>query len=91
MAWKEICPLADIPKLGSRVVRTSTKEIGVFRTETDGVFAINNLCPQAVCLVKQCNAHCIIGASAWLAVKQKSLMKVKRPVIQLKLKMALCF
>ena len=45
MAWKEICPLADIPKLGSRVVRTSTKEIGVFRTETDGVFAINNLCP----------------------------------------------
>jgi len=45
MAWKEICPLTDIPKLGSRVVRTSTKEIGVFRTETDSVFAINNLCP----------------------------------------------
>ncbi len=45
MAWKEICPLTDIPKLGSRVVRTSTKEIGVFRTETDNVFAINNLCP----------------------------------------------
>ncbi len=45
MAWKEICPLADIPKLGSRVVRTSDKEIGVFRTDDDRVFAINNLCP----------------------------------------------
>lgn len=45
MAWKEICPLTDIPQLGSRVVRTSGKEIGVFRTEDDSVFAINNLCP----------------------------------------------
>ena len=45
MAWKEICPLEDIPKLGSRVVRTSGKEIGIFRTDDDRVFAINNLCP----------------------------------------------
>lgn len=45
MAWKEICPLADIPKLGARVVRTTGKEIGVFRTDGDSVFAINNLCP----------------------------------------------
>ncbi len=45
MAWKKVCPLNDIPKLGSRVVRTEGKEIGVFRTEDDGVFALNNLCP----------------------------------------------
>ncbi len=45
MAWKAICPLADIPKLGARVVRSADKEIGVFRTEDDRVFAINNSCP----------------------------------------------
>lgn len=45
MAWKEICPLVDIPKLGARVVRTADKEIGIFRTEDDHVFALNNLCP----------------------------------------------
>jgi nitrite reductase (NADH) small subunit len=45
MAWKAICPLTDIPKLGARVVRTADKEIGVFRTEDDRVFAINNSCP----------------------------------------------
>jgi nitrite reductase (NADH) small subunit len=45
MDWKAICPLVDIPKLGARVVRTADKEIGVFRTEDDRVFAINNSCP----------------------------------------------
>ena len=45
MAWKAICPLADIPPLGARVVRSANKEIGVFRTEDDRVFAINNSCP----------------------------------------------
>lgn len=45
MAWKEICPVEDIPKLGSRVVRAKDCEIGVFRTEDDRIFAINNLCP----------------------------------------------
>lgn len=45
MSWTKVCPLEDIPKLGARVVRTETKEIGVFRTEDDRVFAINNSCP----------------------------------------------
>ncbi len=45
MSWKEICPVEDIPKLGSRVVRTDDREIGVFRTADDRIFAINNLCP----------------------------------------------
>lgn len=45
MAWKAICPFTDIPPLGARVVRSGDKEIGVFRTEDDHVFAINNSCP----------------------------------------------
>lgn len=45
MAWKKVCPLGDIKPLGSRVVRSDNREIGVFRTEGDHVFAVNNLCP----------------------------------------------
>ncbi len=45
MSWTKVCPLSDIPKLGARVVRTKDIEIGVFRTEDDRVFAINNMCP----------------------------------------------
>ncbi|ACT49594.1 MULTISPECIES: nitrite reductase small subunit NirD [Methylovorus] len=43
--WTKIAPLTDIPKLGSRVVRTAKGDIGVFRTEDDRVFALNNSCP----------------------------------------------
>ncbi|MDX1915460.1 MAG: nitrite reductase small subunit NirD [Methylophilus sp.] len=45
MSWTKICPLNEIPKLGSRVVRTEKVDIGVFRTEDDRVFALNNSCP----------------------------------------------
>ncbi len=45
MSWKKVCPLNEVPKLGARVVRTGTGDIGVFRTEDDRVFAINNSCP----------------------------------------------
>ena len=43
--WVKVAPLNEIPKLGARVVRTKELEIGVFRTEDDRVFAINNSCP----------------------------------------------
>jgi nitrite reductase (NADH) small subunit len=44
--WTKIVALEDIPKLGSRVVRSETKgEIAVFRTEDDRVFALHNACP----------------------------------------------
>ncbi len=43
--WVKVAPLEDIPKLGARVVRTKDCDIGVFRTEDDRVFAINNACP----------------------------------------------
>jgi nitrite reductase (NADH) small subunit len=45
MSWTKICPLNEIPKLGSRVVRTESADIGIFRTEDDRVFALNNSCP----------------------------------------------
>ncbi len=45
MSWTKICPVNDIPALGARVVRYGEVDIGVFRTEDDRVFALNNSCP----------------------------------------------
>ena len=39
--WKLICPLEDIPQLGSRIVRPATGgDIAIFRTIDDQVFAL---------------------------------------------------
>lgn len=43
--WTEVAPLEDIPRLGSRVVKTDTMNIAVFRTAKDQVFAIKDACP----------------------------------------------
>jgi nitrite reductase (NADH) small subunit len=43
--WIEIGALKDIPRLGSRVVRTACGDIAVFRTENDEVFALDDRCP----------------------------------------------
>ena len=48
--WVKVVAIEDIPKMGSRVVRTKTienndLEIGVFWLEDDRIFAINNKCP----------------------------------------------
>ena len=48
--WVKVASFEEIPKLGARVVRTKDSEqkefdIGVFRTEDDRIFAINNSCP----------------------------------------------
>lgn len=43
--WIKVARFEDFPKLGARVVRTKDIEIGVFRTEDDRIFAINNMCP----------------------------------------------
>ncbi len=43
--WLEVAKLDDIPRLGSRVVRTDTMEIAVFRAADDSVFALKNVCP----------------------------------------------
>jgi nitrite reductase (NADH) small subunit len=43
--WYDICAFDDIPPLGARTVRVGTREIAVFRTADDGVFALENRCP----------------------------------------------
>ncbi len=43
--WIEIGRLDDIPRLGSRVVRTGHGDIAVFRTAADAVFALRDHCP----------------------------------------------
>ncbi len=44
--WNFICPLADIPPLGSRVVRGARGgDIAIFRTASDEVFALHDKCP----------------------------------------------
>jgi nitrite reductase (NADH) small subunit len=43
--WIEIAALEDIPRLGARVVKTETVDIAVFRTASDGVFALRDECP----------------------------------------------
>ena len=43
--WTEIVALEEIPKLGSRVVKTDTMNVAVFRTADDQVFALRDACP----------------------------------------------
>ncbi|NWG31186.1 MAG: nitrite reductase small subunit NirD [Rhodocyclaceae bacterium] len=43
--WKKICTLEDIPRLGSRVVKSTHGDIAVFRTADDEVFALHDKCP----------------------------------------------
>jgi nitrite reductase (NADH) small subunit len=43
--WIEIGSVEDIPKLGSRVVKTIGGDIAVFRTSDDSVFALQDSCP----------------------------------------------
>lgn len=44
-AWYTIGQLTDIPRLGAKVVTFHGQPIAVFRTQTDDVFALNDLCP----------------------------------------------
>ena len=43
--WKSVCRLDDIPRLGSRVVRSMNGDIALFRTSSDEVFALRDQCP----------------------------------------------
>jgi nitrite reductase (NADH) small subunit len=43
--WIEIGNLEDIPRMGSRVVDSGGKEIAIFRTADDSIFALRNKCP----------------------------------------------
>ena len=43
--WVRICPLEEIPRLGSRVVKTARGDVAVFRNGLDEVFALADRCP----------------------------------------------
>jgi nitrite reductase (NADH) small subunit len=43
--WKMIGKVEDIPRLGSRVVKSEVGNIAVFRTSSDAVFALRDQCP----------------------------------------------
>ena len=43
--WIEVGPLADIPQLGARVIKSGAGDIAVFRTAGDEVFALRDRCP----------------------------------------------
>ena len=43
--WVAYGTIDDIPKGGARAIKTLIGEIGLFRTEDDRVFALDNLCP----------------------------------------------
>ena len=43
--WFDVGPLHAIPPRGARTVRTPRREIAIFRTAGDEVFALENRCP----------------------------------------------
>lgn len=43
--WTEVVELEKIPVLGSRLIKTRTQIIAVFRGSNDQVYAINDACP----------------------------------------------
>ncbi|MBI3431114.1 MAG: nitrite reductase small subunit NirD [Hydrogenophilales bacterium] len=43
--WLDVCAMADIPKLGARVLRHGDFDIAVFRNADDEVFALEDRCP----------------------------------------------
>ncbi len=43
--WFDVGPLHAIPPRGARTVKTPRREIAVFRTASDEVFALENRCP----------------------------------------------
>ena len=43
--WKRLCLLDEVPRLGSRVVKTIVGNVAVFRTANDEVFALRDECP----------------------------------------------
>jgi nitrite reductase (NADH) small subunit len=43
--WISVGTVADIPRLGARVIRTQKGDIAVFRTEDDRIFALDDRCP----------------------------------------------
>lgn len=45
MTWTAVAMLADIPRLGSRVVHTANGDVAIFRCADDTLFAVDDRCP----------------------------------------------
>lgn len=43
--WMKIAHIEDIPVLGSRIVRTDTMDIAIFRNSDNHIFALKDECP----------------------------------------------
>lgn len=43
--WIKVVELENIPVLGSRVIKTASDDIAVFRSKDDRVFAVRDACP----------------------------------------------
>lgn len=43
--WMKIAHIEDIPVLGSRIVRTDTMDIAIFRNSDNQIFALKDECP----------------------------------------------
>ena len=43
--WTDVGTLADIPRLGARVVASAIGDIALFRTAMDELFALEDRCP----------------------------------------------
>ena len=43
--WHQVATLEEIPLQGSRVVKSATVDIAVFRTAKDDVYALRDVCP----------------------------------------------
>lgn len=43
--WTRVCDVADIPRLGSRVLEREDGNVAIFRTAQDSVFALLDRCP----------------------------------------------
>lgn len=55
--WLDVGGLEDVPRLGSRVVRTAALDIAVFRTADDRVFALHDHCPHKAGRLSQGIVH----------------------------------
>ena len=46
IAWRKVCELEAIPRLGARVVKSPQGDIAIFRTADDEVFALADKRPR---------------------------------------------
>ncbi len=45
VGWRRVCALAEIPRLGARVVQAAVGDVAIFRNEADELFALLDRCP----------------------------------------------